>query len=164
MTKLTYLTALIGFLLFSCHKEEEMKFTYLHYLSTDSSSIERRSVVRHYAEYVLVSSPPDNRYLLDSLLLSYMNQERISLCDLNDSFSEYFISFHRKTPCTSYFLDNKQDSKHQITGDTGCEDDLAMFYYECSKKDPHLWVAVYPSNFEDTIYCEKLISAPLFDD
>ncbi len=163
MIKLTHLVVSLGFLLFSCQKEE-MKFTYLYHLSTDSSAIEKRSIVRHYAEYVLISSPPNDLYLLDSLLLSYMNKETVSLCDLNDSFSEYFISFHRKTPCTSYFLDNERDSKHQITGDVGCEDDLAMFYYNRSKENPHMWYATYPDNFKDTVYCDSLIIAPPFED
>lgn len=160
MIKLVYLFMLIGLLVFSSCEEEETKFIFLDTISTNPVMLEEYLVGGHYIEYILVSNPPDDYVISDSLIIDYFRKNRMFFCKMNNSIKAYSISFHKKTSCTSYFLNNRQDRRHQIQGDVGCKDQLAMFYYDRSEINPRMWYASYPDDFKDTVYCDCLIPAP----
>lgn len=147
----------------SC-KEQKTEFIYLDKISTKKSLMSKLSATGYYIERVLIISPPKKTIILDSIILNYFYQEKVSFCSLNSSIDKYAFAFYEKTPCTSYFIENKQDKRHEIEGDRGCDDDLAMFYYHRSKENPNMWYASYPDNFKDTVYCDSLIIAPPFED
>ena len=162
--KCSLLVIIIVLFLFACKEKKTINFIYLEKVSTDPVRITKRSMTGHYMESILVEHVPKERKVLDSLIVKFFYDNRLSFCSLNLSFDKYSISFYEKTPCTSFFIENKQDKRHEIEGDRGCENDLAMFYYNRSKENPHIWYATYPDNFKDTVYCDSLIIAPPFED
>ncbi len=142
MIKLIATIALISFFLISCTEREE----------------------KGKIEFVRLDKISMNIDLKKEYLFSGSYFERISFCDFNMSINEYFISFYRKNPCTSYFLDNEQNRYHQIAGDEqagGCEGELKMLFYHRSETNPHMWYSSYPDDFKDTVYCDCVVPAAL---
>ncbi|TAJ15224.1 hypothetical protein DMA11_02125 [Marinilabiliaceae bacterium JC017] len=109
-----------------------------------------------YTEAVLIKNPPKNRALLQQLKYDYLKNQAIDLCSLDLNTTRYFLSFYRKTCCTSYFITHPEDpggfSSYMI--DEDCQDDdLGMFGYHRSKENPNMWYSSFPNDFKDTVFC-----------
>lgn len=117
-------------------------------------------------ERTLVNNLPNEVLVLDSLIEDYLYTKCFlatdSLVCEDMEINEFYISFFKKTSCTKYYIDHKEDKKHEIYGDgTGrnrdcSEDCFKIFSYSRSIDNPNMWYCNYPKNRKDTILtCEK---------
>ena len=92
-----------------------------------------------------------------SLLVSY--NENL-LLEGEEEILRFYISFYKKTRCTSYFIDNSESKYYHIAGDEAdtkeCSKDLIKFisYYK-SEEDSTMWYCHYPKDRKDTIWISK---------
>ncbi len=110
-------------------------------------------------EVVLISNPPKNNQVLDSLMIDYVRNKSILLnIDSVNSTKEFIkdctIKFYKKTHSSSYYLTHEEDKYHEIyySSTWGKPDKLGWFWYERKSPDSKEWISTYPENLNDTIY------------
>ncbi|TAJ15223.1 hypothetical protein DMA11_02120 [Marinilabiliaceae bacterium JC017] len=142
---------LVLFSIFQLTKRREPEFIPLPLLSGKINS--RSSFFR---EVVLIKNPPKDKVILDSLKLIYLRKHGIDLCSLGVKKTIYSLAFYKKTCCTSYFITHPEDHtgfSSDILAEDCEDDDLDMFYYQRSEKNPNIWYSSYPKDFKDTVFC-----------
>ncbi len=114
-------------------------------------------------EKVLLKKQKDSPQTYDSLIIDYLyNHSYLAtdsfVCNSSTRVKKFYILFFEATSCTKYYIDNREDKKHEIYGDgTGrnrdcSEDCLAFFVYYRSVDDPNMWCCDYPKDRKDTIW------------
>ncbi|WP_282038724.1 hypothetical protein [Saccharicrinis aurantiacus] len=114
-------------------------------------------------EIVLIEQQKNKLNTDDSLINNYLyNHSYLAtdsfICDSNMRIERFFISFFKKTSCTEYYINHREDKKHEIYGDgTGrnrdCSEDCIAFYsYYRSEDNPNMWYCNYPKDRKDTIW------------
>lgn len=121
-----------------------------------------KSILR---EYLLIDNLPKNKLIIDSLISDYLYTKSFLATDSiickNTDVNLFFILFFEKTTCTEYYIDQREDKKHEIYGDgTGrnrdCSKDcLAFFAYHRSVDNPNMWYCSHPKDRKDTIWTCK---------
>ena len=118
-------------------------------------------------ETVLIEKQKNKQNTYDSLINNYLyNSSYLAtdsfICDSTMRIERFFISFFEKTTCTEYYIEHKEDKKHEIYGDGSgrngdCSKDcLAFFAYYRSEDNPNMWYCNHPKGRQDTIWtCNK---------
>lgn len=117
-------------------------------------------------ERVLVKNLLNKDLILDSLIKDYLYTKSFlaidSLVCEDLEINEYYISFFEETSCTEYYIDHREDKKHEIYGDGSgrnmdcSEDCIEIYSYSRSLDIPYMWYCDYPKNRKDTILtCPK---------
>ncbi|GAF05998.1 hypothetical protein [Saccharicrinis fermentans] len=117
-------------------------------------------------EYLLIDNLPKNKLIVDSLISDYLYTKSFLATDSiiceNFDVNLFFILFFEKTTCTEYYIEHKEDKKHEIYGDGSgrngdCSKDcLAFFAYYRSEDNPNMWYCNHPKGRQDTIWtCNK---------
>jgi len=119
-----------------------------------------------YSEVFLIDNLPNrlNEEGFDESIYNILEKclkKNNKICLLEDDVLSYSMVFLRRTSCTEYFIDNKQDhtGMFQTTFDDCKGDGEYSFYYERDENNPNMWtntvVAKYwDKKYRDTIYCE----------
>lgn len=153
MKKIIALIFFTLFVLFACKNEPKpFHFIYLDKLSG------RVGYPEYISEKILIENPPEDRCLLDSIMHDYRVNKSMNLCSIDSSINKYSISFYKKNKRTSFFIENKEDKHHLISesyiGAGYAKESLGLFFFHRSKDNPKIWYSTYPTDFNDTIYCE----------
>ncbi len=153
MRKINVSIIFILCVLFACKNEPKpYHFIYLDKLSG------RVGYPEYISEKILVENPPEDKYILDSIMHDYRVKSGISLCTIDSTINKYSISFYKKNKRTSFFIHNKEDKHHLISetyiGAGYAKESLGLFFYHRLKDNPKIWILTYPKDFNDTIYCK----------
>ncbi len=165
LIKYRILTTYILFFCLSCNtKQEAISYILLEKHSGKSQSGYEDKYT--YSETYLVDNliEREKKRGVDdavyNILFNYFKNNN-KICLLEDDITTYSMNFYRRSSCTEYFIENKEDHagiSQKIFND--CKGDIEYsLYYKRDKDNPNMWTnsiitKYWSEKYRDTIYCK----------